>query len=91
LGVLLFGACFGIAGVQPIPAIILAQAFNGLLLPVAAVFLWLTMNDRRLLGDRGVNTRFQNLLMGLIVVTCVALGLRGLAAAARGIIDILGG
>ena len=91
LGVLLFGVGFGIAGVQPIPAIILAQAFNGLLLPVAAVFLWLTMNDRRLLGEHGVNTFLQNLVMGLIVVTCVALGLRGLAAAARGIIDILGG
>jgi Mn2+/Fe2+ NRAMP family transporter len=91
LGVLLFGVGFGIAGVQPIPVIILAQAFNGLLLPLAAVFLWLTMNDRSLLGDRGVNTLAQNLLMGVIVVACVALGLRGLAAAARGALALLGG
>jgi Mn2+/Fe2+ NRAMP family transporter len=91
LGVLLFGVGFGIAGVQPIPVIILAQAFNGLLLPLAAVFLWLTMNDRRLLGDRGVNTRLQNLLMGAIVAACVVLGLRGLAAAAAGILSMLSG
>ena len=90
LGVLLFGVGFGIAGVQPIPVIILAQAFNGLVLPLAAAFLWLTMNDRRLLGDHGVNTFGQNLLMGVIVVACVALGLRGLAAAARGAFAILG-
>jgi Mn2+/Fe2+ NRAMP family transporter len=91
LGVLLFGAGFGLAGVQPIPVIILAQAFNGLLLPVAAAFLWLTMNDRRLLGDRGVNSRLQNVLMGLIVAACVALGLRGLAAAATSLLAWLAG
>jgi len=89
--VLLFGAGFGLAGVQPIPVIILAQAFNGLLLPVAAAFLWLTMNDRRLLGDHGVNTLLQNVLMGLIVAACVALGLRGLLAAARSALALLGG
>jgi Mn2+/Fe2+ NRAMP family transporter len=91
LCVLLFGAGFGLAGVQPIPVIILAQAFNGLLLPLAAVFLWLTMNDRRMLGDRGVNTLAQNALMGVIVVACVVLGLRGLAAAARGLVALLAG
>jgi manganese transport protein len=91
LGVLLFGVGFGIAGVQPIPVIILAQAFNGLLLPLAAIFLWLTMNDRRLLGERGVNTVAQNLLMGVVVAACVALGLRGLAAAVRGLLALLAG
>lgn len=91
LGVLLFGVGFGIAGVQPIPVIILAQAFNGLLLPMVALFLWLTMNDRSLLGEHGVNTRLQNLLMGVVVVACVALGLRGLAAAAASALTVLGG
>jgi Mn2+/Fe2+ NRAMP family transporter len=81
LGVLLFGVAFGVAGVQPIPVIILAQAFNGLLLPLIAVFLWLTMNDRELLGEDGVNSRLQNLFMGAVVLACVALGLRGLVAA----------
>jgi Mn2+/Fe2+ NRAMP family transporter len=90
IGVLLFGVVFGITGVQPIPAIILAQAFNGLVLPLIAVFLWMTMNDRELLGDHGVNTSAQNLAMGVVVVVCVALGLRGLVAAAGSALAMLG-
>ena len=89
MGVLLFGVGFGVAGVQPIPAIILAQAFNGLVLPLIAVFLWLTMNDRELLGEQGVNTVVQNLVMGIVVVVCVALGLRGVVAAVRGALAVL--
>jgi Mn2+/Fe2+ NRAMP family transporter len=90
LGVLLFGVVFGIAGAQPIPAIILAQALNGLVLPLIAVFLWMTMNDRALLGNQGVNTTIQNLVMGVVVLVCVALGLRGLLAAARSALAVLG-
>ncbi len=90
LGVLLFGVVFGIAGAQPIPVIILAQAFNGLVLPLIAVFLWLTMNDRELLGSHGVNTRVQNLLMGVVVLACVVLGLRGLVAAVGSTFAMLG-
>ena len=84
IGVLVVGVLFGSAGVKPIPVIILAQAFNGLVLPLIAVFLWLTMNDRSLLGEGGVNTRTQNIVMGAVVSACVALGLRGLIAAAAG-------
>ncbi len=50
-GVLAVGMAFGITDVRPVPVIILAQAFNGLLLPLVAVFLWMTMNDRQLLGE----------------------------------------
>jgi Mn2+/Fe2+ NRAMP family transporter len=81
---------FGVAEVQPIPAIILAQAFNGLLLPLIAVFLWLTMNDRELLGD-GANTKLQNVVMSVVVAICLGLGFRGLVAAVRGLIALLGG
>ncbi|MEE4272657.1 MAG: divalent metal cation transporter [Thermoanaerobaculales bacterium] len=90
LGVLVVGVVFGVTGVKPIPAIILAQAFNGLVLPFIAVFLWLTMNDRTLLGD-GINSRWQNLAMGVVTLVCVVLGLRGLLAAARGVIAFISG
>jgi Mn2+/Fe2+ NRAMP family transporter len=83
LGVLVTGMAFGIADVRPIPVIIIAQAFNGLLLPLIAVFLWITVNDRDLLGGEAVNKRFQNLVMGAVVLACVGLGLRGLVAAVR--------
>ena len=89
-GVLLAGAFFGMTGIRPIAVILLAQAFNGLILPLIAVFLWLTMNDRTLLGNDGVNTVFQNLVLGIVVLTCVVLGLRGLWAAAAKAISILG-
>jgi len=91
LGVLLAGTAFGIADVRPIPVIILAQAFNGLLLPLVAVFLWMTMNDREFLGDRGVNSVSQNVVMGAVVLVCVGLGLRGLIAAVNGAWKFLGG
>jgi manganese transport protein len=90
LGVLVVGMAFGIADVRPIPVIILAQAFNGLLLPLVAVFLWIAMNDRDLLGD-GINSRLQNLVMGVVVLVCVGLGLRGVMAAVSGAIRLLGG
>ncbi len=89
LGVLVTGMAFGIAEARPIPVIILAQAFNGLLLPLVAVFLWVTVNDRDLLGDEGVNSRLQNLVMGAVVLVCVGLGLRGLVAAGRSALDYL--
>ena len=87
LGVLATGMAFGIAEARPIPVIILAQAFNGLLLPLIAAFLWVTVNDRDLLGDEGVNSRLQNLVMGAVVLVCVGLGLRGLVAAGRSALD----
>ena len=90
LGVLVTGMAFGIADVRPIPVIILAQAFNGLLLPLIAVFLWMAMNDRDRFGEAGVNSRLQNLVMGVVVVACVALGLRGLVAAICGALAMLG-
>jgi Mn2+/Fe2+ NRAMP family transporter len=89
LGVLVIGMAFGIANARPIPVIILAQAFNGLLLPLIAVFLWIAMNDRDLLGE-GVNSRLQNLVMGVVVLVCVGLGLRGVVAAVRGAVAFFG-
>jgi len=90
IGVLTVGVVLGATGVKPIPVIILAQAFNGLVLPLIAVFLWMTMNDRDLLGEAGVNTRIQNIVMGVVVVVCVMLGLRGLTAAAASALAFVG-
>jgi manganese transport protein len=90
IAVLAVGVVFGVTGVRPIPVIILAQAFNGLVLPLIAVFLWSTMNDRTLLGDAGVNSRGQNLVMGVVVVVCVALGARGLISAGAKALSLIG-
>ena len=74
-GVLLTGIFFGLIEVRPIPAIILAQALNGVLLPFVAIFLFLVVNDRGLMGDRGLNGLFSNICMGVVVFITVVLGL----------------
>jgi len=72
--VLLTGMGFSLADVRPIPAIILAQALNGVLLPFVAVFLLLVVNDARLMGRGGLNGPFSNTVMGVVVAVTVLLG-----------------
>lgn len=89
-GVLLVGVAFGVAGVRPIPAIIGAQALNGVVLPFAAVFLLLVVNDRGLMGERGVNGPLSNSLMAVVVAVTLVLGVLGVlraGATALGIPD----
>jgi Mn2+/Fe2+ NRAMP family transporter len=81
LGVLAVGAAFGLADVRPIPVIVLAQALNGVLLPIAAVFLLLAVNDRELVGG-AVNGAASNAVATLAVAVTVLLGVRSLAHAA---------
>lgn len=81
--VLTSGIAFGLSGVKPIPAILLAQAMNGLLLPFVGGLLLLLLNDRRLVGEADLNGAVANGLMGSVLGLTVLLGLwRGLGAAA---------
>lgn len=84
MGVLGFGVAFGVSGVAPVPAILLAQAFNGVLLPVAAIFLFLAVNDCRLMGEEAVNGRFANAVTALVVAVTVMLGTAGVIRAVYG-------
>jgi len=88
--ILAVGLLFGSLDVQPIPVIILAQAINGILLPVVTVFLILAVNDRDLMPAEYTNSRFNNLLMLLIVgVTCF-LGLNNIWKAIGRIFPFMG-
>ncbi len=74
--VLGIGLIFGLLDVRPIPAIILAQAVNGVLLPLVTGFLLLAVNDRRLLPAAYTNGLWANvLLLSVFCVTCL-LGLQ---------------
>ena len=64
----------------PLTAITLAQAANGLLLPLVAIFLLAAANDRRLLGRR-VNGVWANAAGGLVTAVAVLLGGWGLLRA----------
>ena len=44
------GLVFSVGDVRPVPAIVAAQAFNGILLPIAAYFLLAATSDRRVLS-----------------------------------------
>ena len=81
MGVLAAGMFFGLIGVKPIPAIILAQALNGVLLPFVAVFLFIIVNDRTVMGSGGVNGTPANICMGGVVVVTIVLGLSHLLRA----------
>jgi len=86
--VLAVGVGFGMAGLRPVPVIVMAQALNGALLPFVAVFLLLLVNDRRLMGARGRNGPVGNLLLLVAVAVTLVLGLASLARAASSAIGI---
>lgn len=93
-GVLATGLGFGLSGVRPVPAIVLAQAANGLLLPAVAVFLLLAVNDRRLLGAAaadgdsaaGLNGPLSNAAMAAAVAVTLVLGLGQLGRAGAAVL-----
>jgi Mn2+/Fe2+ NRAMP family transporter len=87
LVVLSVGVGFGLAGAPPVPVILLAQAFNGLLLPLVAVFLFLAVNDRPRMGSRALNGRLANVLTSVVVAVSVVLGVNALARAAARALD----
>jgi hypothetical protein len=72
--VLVVGVGFGVAQVQPVPAIILAQALNGIILPVVAIYLLLMVNSAATLGPDQINSPAHNVLMGLVVFVTIVLG-----------------
>ena len=74
LGVILVGLAVSLFNFSPIGVIVFAQVTNGLVLPVASIFLLIVLNSRRILGD-AVNTWKQNFLGGAIVAVVSLLGL----------------
>lgn len=80
-GVMLVGVGFGAAGVAPIPAIIAAQAFNGVLLPLVAAFLLVVVNDPAVVGETGRNGPLANVAMSVATAVAVLLGVAGVARA----------
>ncbi len=75
IGVLFTGLAFGLADVKPVPAIILAQALNGLVLPLISIFLVFVINNPTLMRHGTLNKHWNNLLMGAVVWVSLNLGL----------------
>ncbi|MCK4749183.1 MAG: hypothetical protein KAT15_19155, partial [Bacteroidales bacterium] len=71
---------FGMAGFKPVPAIIIAQALNGLILPFIAVFILISVNNRAIMKT-GHNRLPGNILMTAVVFITLVIGLTGIARA----------
>ncbi len=71
------GALLAFLGPAPVPAIVFAQAANGLLLPLIVGFLLWAVNDRALLGAHA-NRWGANLLGGAALAIAIGLGLRAI-------------
>ncbi|MEO1079594.1 MAG: Nramp family divalent metal transporter [Pseudomonadota bacterium] len=70
LAVVAIGSVFAVLGSRPLSLIIIAQAANGLMLPViAAVLLWL-MNQRSYLGSAVNGWRSNGIGTFVVLVTC---------------------
>ena len=74
LVVLLIGIGFAVVNVKPIPAIILAQALNGFLLPFISIFLFIVINNNAITGTK-TNPTLLNALMLIVIFVTLILGL----------------
>ncbi len=80
VAVLLVGVVFGLLELRPVPVILLAQAINGMLLPVAAFGLLLVLNDNKLMNS-SINGWAANLAGLFIVGATLFLGIHQVARA----------
>ncbi len=76
--VLGIGIVFSAIGLKPLSAIIFAQAANGIMLPIVAIFLLYVMNNKSRLKEY-VNSKTSNILGFIVVIVAIGLGLKSLA------------
>lgn len=78
MAVLMIGIFFGLMDFQPVPVIILAQALNGVILPVIAILLFLLINNSRIIKAKHQNRLFYNIITAVVVFLCVLIGMNNL-------------
>ncbi|MEN8155559.1 MAG: Nramp family divalent metal transporter [Bacteroidota bacterium] len=77
--ILAIGILLSAMGLKPVPVIVFAQAANGILLPIIAIYLLWVMNDKKLLGEHR-NRLALNVIAGLVVLVTLFLGLRSIGS-----------
>lgn len=73
LGTLIVGATFGFFQIKPIPAIILAQALNGFILPFVTVFVIIIINNPFIMKGK-VNSLFGNIMLSFVLWITLSIG-----------------
>ena len=86
--VLMVGIGFGLAGIKPIPAIILAQALNGLILPFISIFLVFIINDPNIMGKDKTNGLISNTLLMIVVWITLILGILNIFKAIQSVFPL---
>jgi len=84
-GVMLFGLIFGWIGIKPVPVIIAAQAANGMLLPLMAALLLLSVNNPRLLPKVYCNGTLGNFAGLGVLWVCTLLGIQNIVRACQAV------
>jgi len=79
VGVLVVGLFFGMLNVKPIPVIIFAQALNGFLLPIIAIFLITIINDPKVMRIGFINGTWANVISLLVIWASLVIGFLNLA------------
>lgn len=77
MAVLLSGMGVSFLGSQPLSAILIAQAANGILLPVIAIYLLMVMNNKRIMGKYH-NHLAVNIIGIIVILITMALGIKSL-------------
>jgi len=88
IGVLATGLLFGMIQLQPVPIIILAQALNGVILPIIAVILFLLMNSESVLPKEFRNGNFYNLMTSVVVYLTILIGVTNVFRAGARAFDV---
>ena len=86
--VLSVGVILGFLQVEPVPAIVAAQAVNGMILPFVCVFLFTVINNAKVMGKEHLNGFFSNFMMAVVTWVTLILGIKNVAESiskARGI------
>jgi len=85
LGILVIGMTFALIDIEPVPAIIFAQALNGIILPLVSFLLVYFVHDHNLTGR--INSPLNSALLGITLVITVIIGLNNLVLAISRIFD----
>ncbi|WP_153723443.1 Nramp family divalent metal transporter, partial [Sporosarcina cascadiensis] len=71
--VIIIGIVTSAIGFNPLDVLLVAQALNGILLPIVAIYLFIIMNNKKLLGNHR-NTVLLNIIGAIVILIAVFLG-----------------
>ncbi|MDN6629753.1 MAG: Nramp family divalent metal transporter [Staphylococcus equorum] len=75
--IIIIGIITSALGFEPLQVLLIAQALNGMILPIIAILIFIIINKKNLMG-RFVNTLWLNIIGGLVVLTVSFLGIYSL-------------